>query len=737
MSKKQKLLRIKKPGHIGFLSYLADTQGCGTIRVMYPYMLLNHYKIPELKIYTTFLSNYVKDVDFYKSFTFVQFQRAATQYHIDLINHFKTKVQSNHKIVSIYEIDDLLINIPEWNYAHQYYRQNVEYVKKCISMTDGVIVSTEPLRKIYSEFNRNISVVPNHLPKFVWGDIHKASDYYAGGKIKILWAGSQNHFANKDMVKHGLTGGDFGSELMKFIKKTTDVYDWNLMGAMPVELESVKDKIKYTPWCNIFQYPSVMKSIEPDICIAPLENNIFNKYKCIVGDSLVITPSGIKNIENIYEDRDEKVSLETSNFDITDYYKYENVPTIKITTKDMFEVEGAHNHRIKNSENKWIMLGDIKIGDLLKIKSFDIQQTEYQHIVYPLLLTKAIRQDVIDNSDNEMLPRIIINEKWGRLMGYIIGDGYCNSGNSVSISCDKRYPDVVEDVCNLFHGIGLRTFKYYKKNKGQITKPNGVDIGASSRNLRNILEILNFTGVYGKVLEIPAIILRSPKSVIREFLRGLFEADGTVNNGCNLVTKSEKLAKQVQFTLLGFHIKCRVAKYFNKQYQKYYYRVVLNREAADLFYERIGFISERKSAKLKEITEKPHSNRFKLDDWNDEVVSITYGTKNVYDIEVKGKHRYISNGFMNHNSDIKHLEYVACGAAGVFSDIEPYKNCTMKASTDEEMISMIEKLAGDIDLREKVWKKDYKKIHQRLWWEEHGNLRRYVETYLNMFGRRL
>jgi len=88
-------------------------------------------------------------------------------------------------------------------------------------------------------------------------------------------------------------------------------------------------------------------------------------------------------------------------------------------------------------------------------------------------------------------------------------------------------------------------------------------------------------------------------------------------------------------------------------------------------------------------------------------------------------------------SDIKHLEYVASGAAGVFSDIEPYKNCTMKAKDDVEMVSMIEDLAVDVDLRAKVWNRDYKKVKQRLWWEEHGNLRRYVETYLNLFGKRL
>jgi len=164
LSKKKPVLRkIKRPAYIGLLSYLGDVQGCGTIRVMYPSLLLNHLKIPNVNIYTTFLSNYIHELDFYKQFTFVQFQRAATKNHIDLIKHFKTQVQTKMKIVSVYEIDDLLINIPEWNHASPYYRKYEENTKKLISMCDGVITSTDYLKNIYLNFNKRINVIPNHL----------------------------------------------------------------------------------------------------------------------------------------------------------------------------------------------------------------------------------------------------------------------------------------------------------------------------------------------------------------------------------------------------------------------------------------------------------------------------------------------------------------------------------------------------------------------------------------------
>ena len=280
--KKSSFKRIKRPAKLCFLSYLGDVQGCGTIRIIYPYLLLNHYKQKDLNVNTVFMQNFVYDPNFYKNFTFVQFQRSATKHHLDIFKYVRQEIQVNQgmKVPIVYEIDDLLIDIPEWNFASSYYKENLNYVEKMMGLSNVIICSTPKLKEIYSKYNKNIKVIPNHLPKFIWGDIFPAHDYYKeGSKIKILWAGSQNHFALPGMEKANITGGDFGKELLNFIKKTVDVYEWNLMGAMPMELRSVMDKIKFTPFQNIFNYPRFLKNIEPDICIAPLEDSVFNSCK--------------------------------------------------------------------------------------------------------------------------------------------------------------------------------------------------------------------------------------------------------------------------------------------------------------------------------------------------------------------------------------------------------------------------------------------------------------------------
>jgi len=277
----KKLKSITKPAKLGFLSYVGDTQGCGTIRVIYPYFLLNHHRNKDVTCHSTFLMNYVSDAEWYSQFTFCQFQRSATEQHLQLIQHFKNVIQKRHPTIPcIYEIDDMLFDIPKWNYASLYYNQAEDLIKKIMSECDAMITSTAKLKEFYTPYCKKISVIPNHLPKFIWGDIRPAHQYFdEKKKIKILWGGSQNHFAMKEVVGEENSGGDFGKELLNFIRKTVDTYEWHFIGALPEEFQDIKTKLHFHPWKRVFNYPMTLKDIQPDICIAPLENLKFNQGK--------------------------------------------------------------------------------------------------------------------------------------------------------------------------------------------------------------------------------------------------------------------------------------------------------------------------------------------------------------------------------------------------------------------------------------------------------------------------
>ena len=115
---------------------------------------------------------------------------------LKLMEHFKANVQTKFPIPMIYEIDDMLFDIPEWNYASAYYNKNRPIIEKLMSQCDAMITSTAKLREVYSPYCNKIAVIPNHLPKFIWGDIFEATDY-KDEKEKI-----KNFFVNRRTLQN-------------------------------------------------------------------------------------------------------------------------------------------------------------------------------------------------------------------------------------------------------------------------------------------------------------------------------------------------------------------------------------------------------------------------------------------------------------------------------------------------------------------------------------------------------
>lgn len=267
---------IPEKSMISWHSYVADKGGCGHIRVIYPSLLLNAKRFGNnnIQINPSYNMRFIMDKDYYKDKLFIILQRAATKPQLEIIKRLKNDVLKESKTQIIYEIDDDLIDIPEWNFANDYYNKNRENCIEIIKRSFGVTTSTEFLAQKLRKYNKSIVVNPNHLPKFMWGDVPEVKERHK--KPKILWSGSQNHFA---LPQSGLKGGDFGDELYNFIKKTTDIYEWIFVGALPRELMEVKDKITFYNWQGIFDFPRFMKSLNADVAYAPLIKHDFNRSK--------------------------------------------------------------------------------------------------------------------------------------------------------------------------------------------------------------------------------------------------------------------------------------------------------------------------------------------------------------------------------------------------------------------------------------------------------------------------
>ncbi|MFW6311681.1 MAG: hypothetical protein ACOC1K_05545 [Nanoarchaeota archaeon] len=252
---------------------------------------IQKFKNRNIQLYPSYGMNFILDENFYKNKLFIIVQRAATEKHFQILKMLKDNIFSKKTGTKIiYEIDDDLIDIPKWNMAYDYYEKNRKNCLKIIKICDGVTTSTEFLAKKLRIYNKNVVVNPNHLPKFLWGEPNQIKEKHK--KPRILWSGSSNHFA---LPNSNREGGDFGKELLNFIRKTTDKYEWVFQGSIPKELMDLKDKITFYNWVDILHFPLFMKSLNVDMGLAPLMKHDFNRSKSNI-KALEYTVSGIPGI---------------------------------------------------------------------------------------------------------------------------------------------------------------------------------------------------------------------------------------------------------------------------------------------------------------------------------------------------------------------------------------------------------------------------------------------------------
>lgn len=258
--------------HKRIILFPSDKNGCGFYRNIIP---LN-YCMAEYNWDTTFMFQFVFDLNLVRSCSVIRFQRQCTQNQLKCVSEYRRCINATKSHAKImYELDDLVHGIEPHNIvAYEYYtpvrKHNVVDIMK---MSDRVTFSTNFLMDFYRHhFGIHHScVIPNFLPKFMWNPDLTASkiptkEERNGNKPVVLWAGSASHVG---------PGGDL-EFLLPMIEATTDEIDWLFVGVCPPALEK---KVRVVQWQHFFNYPRNMQSLKADIAIAPISDNTFNLAK--------------------------------------------------------------------------------------------------------------------------------------------------------------------------------------------------------------------------------------------------------------------------------------------------------------------------------------------------------------------------------------------------------------------------------------------------------------------------
>lgn len=264
-----------KSDTIATMNLLADRNGCGYYRMIWPMELL----ATNASVQT--LNSFVHITDFgvLKHLNTIRFQRQSDANHLNMLNYYiQERNRLGYKYKIQYEIDDLLPEIdPSNKIAYDYFKDKIQYNLECMRRVDAITVSTETLKKVYSDKygidGDKITVIENNLPRFLYNFNRRNSIRdFTNSKPRIMWSGSGSHVGeNGDL--------DF---IIKIVENTLDKYQWVFQGVIPPVLQKYVDsgKIEFHGWQTCYNLPSFQFNVcKPDLYLGILKPSLFNSAK--------------------------------------------------------------------------------------------------------------------------------------------------------------------------------------------------------------------------------------------------------------------------------------------------------------------------------------------------------------------------------------------------------------------------------------------------------------------------
>lgn len=264
------------------LNYYADFSGCGFWRMLWPEHTLNAYQQAIIHGSTVMVS----DEKYYTNVKCVRIQRQATPQQLKFVQYLK-QLGEKMGFRVVYEIDDIVFyeDIPEYNkFRGAFVDDSIrKATTEMMQMCDEITVTCDYMKNYYIDKtgNKNVTVIPNYPPRY-WLDQYDedmVEKNYSKRKNKprVLYAGSGAHF---DVDNIAGQRDDF-NHVIETIKKTVNKYQWIFIGAFPNGLRSLvqQKKIEFYPWCSLYDYPRLVKKVRPNVMVAPLTDNIFNRSK--------------------------------------------------------------------------------------------------------------------------------------------------------------------------------------------------------------------------------------------------------------------------------------------------------------------------------------------------------------------------------------------------------------------------------------------------------------------------
>ena len=174
----------------------------------------------------------------------------------------------------VFELDDLLINVPESNPNHKYCKTITPDVLEMIRQADYITVTTEPLRRYLEEAEPQargkIHVLPNYINLDIWDGAkppaEKPSDPFVVG-----WFGTATHDEDLAIIKPAI---------VKLARKHAGRIVFKFWGYLPKDLEGIPGvQLVRGSQPDLRLHARDLVNCRIDLALAPLLDHPFNHAK--------------------------------------------------------------------------------------------------------------------------------------------------------------------------------------------------------------------------------------------------------------------------------------------------------------------------------------------------------------------------------------------------------------------------------------------------------------------------
>jgi ribonucleoside-diphosphate reductase alpha chain len=326
---------------------------------------------------------------------------------------------------------------------------------------------------------------------------------------------------------------------------------------------------------------------------------------CLTADTMVTTDRGLTRLGELgdlygdrWQDVDFSVSTDQGPRRATKFFINGEEPTRRIVTEGGYRIQGTLAHRIKvmdrvSGEWSWKRLAEVREGDLVPMQLGTM-------IGEPRTVPLPVLDQAYYAGDRTLHVPAAVDADLAELVGYFMGDGSLHA-KGIRLCVADTDLDVVERLRVLAKGLfGIEPVVVAQEGYHEVTLQS-VRLGRwwQAAGFAKTLPTDDHVGK-GWAPRVPSAILETNDvNVYAAFLRGLFEADGSVTAGVpSLSTARESFADEVRTLLLALGMATTTRETIGGFGGPVYQVRLRNQEHAVAFDEIVGFLSDRKSELL-------------------------------------------------------------------------------------------------------------------------------------------